>query len=97
MTDAGPAAVTEATLENAHLKPMWERLRIGRAGGVAFVGIPIGNKVNDDSVENHSRHLHSLLRLLDLPFTKNYLDVALVEVDGSTLELPPPPPETPEP
>jgi hypothetical protein len=93
----GHDAVIEATQAATHLKAMWERLRVGKAGGVDFVGLPIGNKVNDDSIENHSRHLHSLLKLLDLPFTKNYLDVAVVEVAADSLVLLPEPPAEPIP
>ncbi|MCO4770135.1 MAG: hypothetical protein KDA24_08910 [Deltaproteobacteria bacterium] len=81
----GGKALREASNHAAHLKAMWERLRVGKAGGVDFVGIPIGNKVNDDSIENHSRHLHSLLRLLGLPLTNSYMDVKVVEVPSDTI------------
>ena len=94
----GTEAVLEATQGATHLKAMWERLRVGKAGGVDFVGLPIGNKVNDDSIENHSRHLHSLLKLLDLPFTNNFMDVSVVEVPAESLStLPEPEPEPPPP
>ncbi len=90
----GAQALTDAVADAAHLKPMWERLRFGVAGGVDFVGIPIGNKVSDDSIENHSRHLHSLLQLLEVPITNSFKDVAVVEVAEEILQpIPEPPPE----
>jgi len=96
MGDDGSEAVQAASVNATHLKAMWERLRVGKAGGVDFVGLPIGNKVNDDSIENHSRHLHSLLRLLGLPFTSSYTDVSVVEVQKDSLtSLPDPQPPTP--
>lgn len=92
----GGEALASAASEATHLKAMWERLRVGKAGGVDFVGLPIGNKVNDDSIENHSRHLHSLLRLMGLPLTNSYQDVAVVEVPADSLSaLPEPPPDPP--
>lgn len=91
MGSDGPEAVLEASVNATHLKAMWERLLVGKAGGVDFVGLPIGNKVNDDSIENHSRHLHSLLRLLGLPFTSSYTDVEVVEVPKASLSRLPDP------
>ena len=92
----GAQALAAAAANATHLKAMWERLRLGVAGGVDFVGIPIGNKVNDDSIENHSRHLHSLLRLLGVPLTTSFKDVAVVEVAAEVLQpIPEPPPEPP--
>ena len=85
-TEPEAVALLEARLvDSLHLRPMWERMRAGEHNGRTFLGIPIGSKVTDDSVENHSRHFHSLLRLLDLPLTTSYLQVETVEVAEDTL------------
>ncbi len=90
----GRAALQEAAAEATHLKAMWEKLRLGQAEGVDFVGVPIGNKVNDDSIENHSRHLHSLLHLMGVPLTKSHMDITKVVVPEEILEpIPEPEPE----
>ena len=76
----------EARLEDAlHLRPMWERIRTGESEGRFFIGMPITSKVTGDTVENHSRHLHSLLRLLDLPLTSSYDQVERIEVPDEQL------------
>jgi len=82
----GRAALQAAVGDATHLKAMWEKLRVGQAEGVDFVGVPIGNKVNDDSIENHSRHLHSLLHLMGVPLTKSHMDITKVVVPEATLE-----------
>ncbi len=64
---------------------MWERMRTGDTDGRTFLGLPIATKVTSDTIENHARHLHSLLRLLDLRLTNSYMDVATVEVNPDTM------------
>lgn len=55
----------EATLADLlHLKPLWERLLVGEHDGRSVVGLAIGQKVTADSLENHARHLYSLLNVL---------------------------------
>mgnify|MGYP000043869290 FL=1 len=78
-------------VDSLHLRPMWEKLRTGDHNGRTFLGIPIGSKVTSDTVQNHGRHLHSLLRLLDLPLTSSPEQVEAIEVpldSLSELEVP---------
>ena len=76
----------ESRLEDSlHLRPMWERMRVGESDGRTFIGLPITSKVTSDTIENHARHLHSLLRLLDLRLTTSHEQVATVEVETATL------------
>ncbi len=76
----------ECRLEDSlHLRPMWERMRTGDCDGRTFLGLPIATKVTNDTIENHARHLHSLLRLLDLRLTNSYMDVSTVKVDMETV------------
>lgn len=85
-TEPEGVALLEAKLEDSlHLRPMWEKLRTGEANGRTFLGLPITTKVTRDTIENHSRHLHSLLRLLDLPLTSSYLQVEEIEVPADAL------------
>ncbi len=72
--------------ESLHLRPMWERIRTGESDGRAFLGLPVASKVTQDTVENHARHLHSLLRLMDLPISVTFDEVNTVEVEPGSLK-----------
>lgn len=82
----GRDALTESAAEAMHLKSMWERLRFGTVDKIDFVGLPLGNKVNADTLENHSRHLHSLLHLLNVPITESHNDIVTLEIAVDGLE-----------
>jgi cell division protein FtsB len=57
-----------ASLPDAmHLRPLWERLVVVDLPECIAIGLPIATKVTKDSVENHRRHLFSLLSLLKVP------------------------------
>lgn len=63
--DARDVSVMEGTLVDLlHLKPLWERLLVGEADGRTIVGLQVAQKVSADSLENHARHLYSLLHVL---------------------------------
>lgn len=81
----GVDLVEAKLVDSLHLRPMWERMRTGQSDGRTFLGLPIASKVTDDTVENHARHLHSLLRLLDLRLTTRFDEVATVEVETDGL------------
>jgi len=85
-----PAAITllEQALPNtSHLKPLWERIRVHIVDGRACVGLPIASKVNDETCDNHARHLYSLLNLLGVPLATS--PMALIQVVVNSKQLRP--------
>lgn len=64
-----------------HLRPLWDRLVIADLPDYVAIGLPIANKVTKDSIENHRRHLFSLLNLLEVPLASSPSHLHQVEID----------------
>jgi hypothetical protein len=67
--------------EAMHLRPLWDRLVIVDLPDYVAIGLPIANKVTKDSIENHRRHLFSLLNLLEVPLASSPSHLHQLEVD----------------
>ncbi|MBJ95397.1 MAG: hypothetical protein CMP23_13120 [Rickettsiales bacterium] len=85
-----PAAIVlvEASLHQAtHLRPLWERLVVGEEPeqGRTVLGLPLSNKVTSDSIDNHSRHLFSLLNLLGVPLVTSPMMLERYDLERSSL------------
>lgn len=86
-TDEESVRLIEAVLPHAmHLRPQWDRMLWGPFDDQVIVGLPIGNKVTRDTIENHSRHFYSLLSLLGTPLVSSPMQVESFEVERETLQ-----------
>ena len=63
-----------------HLKPMWERVRIKDDGDRVLIGVPVHNKVTQETCDNHKRHFYSLLNLLGVPLATSPMALTEIEV-----------------
>ena len=86
MTWTDPAAIEllEAAISSAgHLKPLWERIRVREEpDGRAMVGVPVANKVTQETCDNHARHFYSLLNLLGVPLVPSPMSLQRLDVDN---------------
>jgi len=82
-TDPAAIDLLEAAIANAgHLKPLWERIRVREEpDGRALVGVPVSNKVTQETCDNHARHFFSLLNLLGVPLVPSPMSLQTLELD----------------
>ncbi len=87
-TDPAAIELLEAAIANAgHLKPLWERIRVREEpDGRALVGVPVSNKVTQETCDNHARHFYSLLNLLGVPLVPSPMSLQRLDVaDAATV------------
>ena len=81
LSEQAAVDLIEAALPHAtHLHPLWERILVGGYDGKMAIGVPITTKVTSDTIENHSRHLYSLLNLLGVPLVTSPMALSTVEI-----------------
>ena len=86
LSEAAAVQLIEAALPHAsHLRPLWERILVGEYDGQMAIGVPITSKVTTDTIENHSRHLYSLLNLLGVPLVTSPMALTIIEIQRSAL------------
>ena len=86
-TDPAAVGLLENAVANAtHLKPMWERIRIKDEGDRVLIGVPVQNKVTQETCDNHARHFYSLLKLLGVPLAATPMAVEMFEVEVADIE-----------
>ncbi|MBN94010.1 MAG: hypothetical protein CL928_08040 [Deltaproteobacteria bacterium] len=86
LSEQAAVDLIEAALPHAtHLRPLWERILVGGYDGQMAIGVPITTKVTSDTIENHSRHLYSLLNLLGVPLVTSPMALSTLEIPRSDL------------
>jgi hypothetical protein len=84
--DASDVLRLEAALAAAqHLKPQWERIQVGARDGKAVLGLPLLSRATEDAVDNHARHLVSLLSLLGVPLAGSHSALRKFDLHRSEL------------